>query len=141
MSVIGDLRAGLKANLDPIDGINVFPYFHPNPFPPLIHMWPSGEVDFHGAFAKGLVTYTFTVQALVDWTDDPGSQHLLDKFMGANDDYSVASAIESDVTLGGVADSVKVVNMTGHEPTLTGDNASRLTVTWTVEIFVNGSSA
>jgi hypothetical protein len=141
MSVVGDLRAGLRLNLKEnlSSGIQVSRYFLPNPTPPVVHLWPTGEINFHGAFAKGLVTYTFTVQVVVDWTEDGASQLMIDKFLDPSGADSVVTALESDPTLGGVSESVMVTTASGYAASLSQDNIPRLTVDWTVEVFVNAS--
>lgn len=140
-SVVGGLRSALRDNLkDNVLGVNVYPYYHPNPSPPLIHIWPSGEVNYHGAMQRGKVDYTFTVQVMVDWTEDGGSQSLLDTFYDPSGERSIVAAIESDRTLGGLAEEVQVTGAGPYEVLLTQDNRATLTVDFTVLVIVDGSA-
>ena len=61
MSIIGDLAAGLKTNLDTLD-INVSKFPRSNPIGNLIHLWPSDIPSYHRAMQVGLVEVVFTVQ-------------------------------------------------------------------------------
>lgn len=139
MSSIGDLAAGLKANLDTLD-IQVSKYPRSNPIGSLIHLWPSDIPAYHQAMQMGLTEIYFTVQLLFAYNDDAGTAARVYDYLEPTGSRSIRQAIESDRTLGGVADRVTVVSNSGLAPGVTLDNQPKLTSDWTVRILLNGSS-
>src|SRR5512134_776053 len=113
MSSIGDIAAGLKANLDAIDGVNVSKYPRSNPVGPLIHMWPSSTIVYHRANAMGLTEVEFTVQLSWPYNDDAGTASQVYSFIDPSGDHSVRQAIEADKTLGGFCDRLQVESCSG----------------------------
>ena len=139
MSSIGDIAAGLKANLDAIDGVNVSKYPRTNPVGPLIHMWPSDTIVYHRANAMGFTAIEFTVQLLWPYSDDAGSASQVYDFLEPTGARSVRAAIESDRTLGGAVDQARCESCSGLAVGVTSDNQPRLTAEWRVSIILNGS--
>jgi hypothetical protein len=140
VSTIGDIAAGLKANLDVIDGIHVSKYPRSNPVGTLIHLWPSEIPAYHEAMRRGLTTIVFTVQVIFPYNDDGGTASQLYAYLDPTGPKSVSAAIEADPTLGGVVDDTVCESTTGLAVTLTPDNQPRLTADFRVIVLYNGSS-
>lgn len=134
---IGAIAAGLKANLDTIDGINVSQIPRSNPVPPIIHMWPS-EITYHRAMQMGMSQVTFTVQLIYAYSDDTTAFNVYD-YLDAVGDRSVVAAIESDKTLGGAADTLQVDPTSGLALSVTATGEPRLTAEWTVTIYTGST--
>lgn len=140
MSSIGDIAAGLKANLDSIDGVNVSKYPRSNPVGPIIHLWPAEFPAYHRAMQMGLSEVVFTVQLLWPYTDDAGTAAQVYDFLEPTGTRSVRAAIESDRTLGGACDRVTVESCSGLAVGVTQDNQPRLTVNWRVTILLTDTT-
>jgi hypothetical protein len=139
VSTIGDIAAGLKANLDVLP-VNVSKYPRSNPVGPLIHMWPVDPLVYHRAMQIGFSEVNFTVELWWPYTDDSGTASQVYAFLDPVGDRSVRQAIEADKTLGGVCDRVQVMSCSGLAVGVTQDNQPRLTSAWAVRIILDGSS-
>src|ERR1035437_8784750 len=100
---VSDIAVALETALATIPGIQTFPYL-PDTFTPPVALVEIDEVQYHGAFAGGNVTHTFTVFVIVSRVSDRAAGQAVQGFMsqaGPNSPNSVQGAIEADVTLGG----------------------------------------
>lgn len=126
MAAITDLRDGLKANLETVDGLRVLAYA-----PSELSTSPAAVVSFlgaeqvrqaMGAFGGGLIEWEFAVEVFVADNGDPGrAEERLDELL---DSTSVPAAIETDPTLGSAADHAVVVGYGPYEwVSVNGQNA------------------
>lgn len=137
MSVtVADIREGLAANIATITDVQVSSYMLANPSPPSIHVFPAAA-EYTQAFNRGLDKWTFTVQAIVSASVDTAGQQLLDEFLAPTGDTSIRAAIESDRTLGGVAENLTVTGVSGYQ-LYADDRGANLGAEWTVEIWCSG---
>ena len=83
---------------------------------------------------RGTDKLTFVVQAIVGTIDSVGSQRLLSTYVQASGSQSVKAAIESDRTLGGIADDLRVTGYLGDAAILS-NGVEYLTGQWTVEVL------
>lgn len=72
------------------------------------------DVDFTGAFARGLDELMVTCRVLVGTADDRASQKLLDGYLSGAGAASLKAAIEADSTLGGACDDLMVLRVQGY---------------------------
>jgi hypothetical protein len=90
--------------------------------------------------AEGLHEVKMTVQVIVGFTTDQGSQATLDRYLETSGEYSVKAAIESErpapCTLGGVVQDLQVTSSSGYRlyPRQTGEAV--LGAEWTVVVQV-----
>jgi hypothetical protein len=134
-----DIRAGLRANIKAnIPNLQVSSYVLANPTPPGVHIYP-GETRFDLAMNRGLDEVDFIVQAFVAHTGDQGSQSYLDDLRDPTGDRSIKAAVESDLTLGGVAEDLRVVSLTEYRMLVTADNRALITTDWLVTVYVDSS--
>lgn len=103
------VRNGLKANLEAIKGIRVYELI---PTPPVAPAAIVGQLDFTFDLnnARGLDQANLDVIVLVQRLSERTGQNELDKYLAGSGDYSIKQAIESDRTLGGACDTLRVTS-------------------------------
>lgn len=72
------------------------------------------DIDFTGAFGRGMDELTVTCRVLVGTADDKASQQLLDAYLSGSGDASLKAALEADGTLGGACDDLMVLRVQGY---------------------------
>lgn len=141
-ATLAQVRKGIATNLGAISGVQVSPYMLSNPTPPMLYVFPD-EVDFDLTMHRGLDCFRLTIQAMIGFVGDEGAQTLLDTLIDPNDSSSVKKAVESDKTLGGVVDDLRVTKQTGYrlyEVPNVGrgmSSAQIIGAEWTVEVYVS----
>lgn len=140
MSVLADIRSGLRDNIKAyISDWQVSPYRLASPVPPGI-MIVRGEIRPHRAMQMGLVEYDLRVLAFVaDASDARMTQIHLDALLDPSGPSSMIAAIESDKTLGGVADDLVVQTIPEEQVLVGADNMGRVIAEWPVMVYVDGS--
>lgn len=120
-----------------IEWLQVVPDMELNPTTPSIDIYPGEDFAVYLGYGTANVEYTFVVRARVSTADSTAGKALLLSMMDRRDETSVALAILSDDSLGGVVDRVDVVSQTGYgmfaNPDPQGD--SLLGSTWTVRVY------
>lgn len=138
MSLLGDVRAGIAANLDSIEDVQISAYVLSNPTPPVIWVRPRPESStYHRAMGDGLSELVMLVQAYVGTPTDVGAQKHLDRFLDLTGPDSVKAAVESDKTLGGVADDLVVQECTGYLEYQRPDGSTALGAEWQVLVYAS----
>lgn len=137
MPTLAELREGLARNLSTIPGVQVSAYVLANPTPPAIEVAP-GPVDYDQAMRRGTDLWLFNLRAIVGLTTDKGAQMRLDRLIAPSGDESVKAAVESDVTLGGVAQSLHVVRCSGYQVYERQGGAPYLGAEWEVHVYATG---
>lgn len=132
------IREALAANLAALPGIQVSAYMLANPTPPAIHLYPAG-VEYDYSFRRGYDTWTLTVQAFVGLSSDIGAQQKLDSYLAPSGQLSLKQIAETDRTLGGIVESVRVVAASGYHTYIREGGGSVLGAEWQVEIFASGA--
>jgi hypothetical protein len=80
---------------------------------------------------RGADTFFFTVMLIVGRADDRSAQNSLDSFIVG--ETSIKAAIEGDRTLGGVANTCRVTDMSNYSSMNVGDTLY-LAASFTVEV-------
>ena len=96
MASLSSIRSGIATNLGNISTLTVFGFV-------------PDSIEYDTAMARGADTYTIPVFLYVSRVDAQDAQDTLDAFLASSGSSSVKTQIESDVTLGGVANSARVV--------------------------------
>lgn len=130
MATLKDIRAGLAANLEAIQGLQVSAYALSNPTAPCVEIVPA-DIEYDGAFGRGHDSWTVTVRVFVGMASDVGAQKRLDLHLASSGADSVKAAVESDATLGGAVDDCRVTTATGYR--VYGAEGRLLGAEWTVE--------
>lgn len=118
MSTVSDIRKGLADNLSAIEGLRVSDVMVDAPRPPQAVITPL-RVDYDLNARRGADEYQFVVTLLVGRADSRTAQNSLDAYVvGPN---SVKAAIEADRTLGGAANTCRVIEMRNYGAVSVGD--------------------
>jgi hypothetical protein len=120
MASISELRAGIKTNLATISGLRVSDYQPDNINPPVAIVFPI-SVDYDDTFARGMQTYTFSVQIIVGRVSERSGQNAIDSFISSTGTSSIKLAIESNKTLSGKAFDLRVTDMRNYGELLVGE--------------------
>lgn len=112
-ATIAELRAGLATNLRTIADLEVYEREGGMiNVPSAVVVTPT--INYHQSFgANSLIRYDFRVTLFVQSADAEQQNYDLDQYLDNGSPTSVRAAIESDLTLGGAADSLTV---TGFRP-------------------------
>lgn len=133
MPTISEIRTGLATNLATIPGLRTSAFVPDEPKPPIAVIFPE-NINFDTAFGRGLDTYTFTVQVIVSKVSDRNAQSNLDGYCNPDGPQSVKAAIESDKTLGGKIQDLRVTEARDYRAATINEN-TYLTVTFAVTVY------
>jgi hypothetical protein len=120
MASISELRAGIKTNLATITGLRVSDFQPDNINPPVAIVFPI-SVNYDETFARGMQTYTFSVQVIVGRVSERSGQNSIDAYISSTGTKSIKLAIESNKTLGGKAFDLRVTDMRNYGELLVGE--------------------
>lgn len=136
-----ELREGIAANLGDIAGLQESAYVLASTTFPAAQVSPD-EIDYDKTFQRGLDAYRFRVMVLVGSVSDIGAQKRLDGFLDPEGATSVKEAVESDKTLGGAAEDLRVTKCSGYRM-YERDKGSppALGAEWTVEVWAAGDGS
>lgn len=130
---IASIRAGLGANIATISGLRVSTYI-PDDLNPPVAVVSAPTITFDTAFNNGLTTYDFTVTVVVGRTSERTAQSKLDAYSDPSGASSIKAAIESDKTLGGASQTLRVTRTNGNSVVQVGD-AIYAAVEFTVAVY------
>ncbi len=107
--IISDIREGIKQNLSSIDGLRTYDLVPDVIVPPCVVV---GQLDFTFDLnnARGLDQANLDVFVIVQRFSERTGQDKLDKYLAGSGDSSIKAAIESDRTLGGACDTLRVTS-------------------------------
>ena len=134
MADIAAIIDGLGANLDTVDKLRVQTEILDTVPIPCAIVGPPTSIDFDEVMARGADIYTFTVRVLVARASERSAQRALFDYASGTGSKSIKTAIESDRTLGGAADSVAVTGAGGIGIYAYGE-ADYLGIEFTVEVI------
>jgi len=120
MTSIAQIRDGIAANLTTITGLRTTTTIPDNPQPPVAIIQPS-SINYDRAFARGLDEYNFVVTLIVGRASERQAQRLLDLYCDGTGSSSVKTAIESNRTLTGLIQDLRVVAMRNYGTISIGD--------------------
>ena len=119
---VSTIAAALQTSLNSISGLQTFAYL-PDSFSPPVAMVSIETIEYHGAFASGNVTHTFSVLVIVSRASDRAGIQSLEDYMSQAGANSIRAAIEADPTLGGVV-STTYVERSGPPASVTLDQTA-----------------
>lgn len=143
MTALADIRAGLAANLSAaITDAQITGYLMSSPTPPCFEIEPL-SVAYDKAMGRGHDEWRLTVRGIVSVTSDIGAQKRLDRWLKSSGGESVKAALESDRTLGGVCDDLRVEDIPEpayrHYASQSAPGANYLGAEWTVLVIASGA--
>jgi hypothetical protein len=133
MATISQMRTGLATNLATISGLRTAATMPDNPNPPIAIVMPQG-ISFDTSFGRGLDTYEFVVLVIVGRVDERTAQNLLDGYCNPTGATSIKTALESDRTLGGQAQDLRVTEMRNYSSVPVGE-VTYLAAEFVVSVF------
>jgi hypothetical protein len=113
MPTVTQIRAGLATNLATISGLRTSALIPDAPQPPIAVVIPN-SISYDTTFHRGFDTYSYTITLIVGRQSDRTAQNTLDGFCNPSGATSVKTAIESDRTLGSIAQSLRVTDMASY---------------------------
>ncbi len=120
MASITDLRAGLATRLGTISGLRTTTET-PDTISPPVAIVNVQNVNFDRSFQRGLDEYNFVITVIVGRVGERSAQRLLDSYVSSTGASSVKLAVESDKTLGGKCDSLRVTDMRNYGSLVIGE--------------------
>jgi hypothetical protein len=120
MPTFSELRTGLATNLATITGLRTASLIPDQVNPPIAIITPE-TITYDTAFARGLDEYNFTVLVIVHRVAERSAQSSLDAFCNPTGSTSIKTAIESDRSLGGKAQTLRVTDLRTYQALSVGD--------------------
>ena len=120
MATLSAMRTALASNLATISGLRTAATMPDQPNPPIAIVMPT-SVSYDTAMGRGLDTYEFTVLVIVGRVDERTAQNLLDGYCNPSGATSIKAAIESNRTLGGQANDLRVTEMRNYSSLPVGE--------------------
>lgn len=118
MASVASIRTALATAMSSISGLRTSATVPDAPRPPQAIVMPD-RIDYDLDMVRGADRFYFTIILLVARADDRAAQNNLDGYItGAS---SIKTAIESDRTLGGVVDTVRVTQMRNYAAVSVGE--------------------
>jgi hypothetical protein len=113
MATVSQIRDGLAANLATIAGLRTSATVPDNPNPPIAIVEPT-SVNYDTTFGRGLDEYLFKITIIAGRADERSGQNKLDGYCNPSGSLSVKTAVESDKTLGGVVQNLRVSGLSTY---------------------------
>jgi len=117
---VSAIRNALATNLATISGLRTSGDVPDNPNPPIAVVFLE-NVQYDEAFRGGLTTFNFNVMVVVSRADDRTAQRKLNGFISPDGESSIKSAVESDRSLGGLVQTLRLNAMTSLGSTTIND--------------------
>lgn len=129
-ATVGEITVGLKNNLATITGLRCMDYV-PDNFAPPCAVVLLESVDYQRAFAGGGAQHRMKVTVIVGRTSERAAQSSLDAYLSYGGNKSIRTAISSDLTLGGKAQTL-IVESADNIRMITQGDANYLAVDFSV---------
>jgi hypothetical protein len=120
MAQVTELREAIAKNLSRINGLRTVALIPEDPKPP-IAVVTFDRVEFDTSMGRGLDMFLFRVVAIVGRVNTRGAEQMLDSFLSGFGDSSFKAAIESDRSLGGKANDLRVTSGENVRELVVGD--------------------
>ena len=120
MATIAQIREGIATNLRTIAGLRTTDTVPDNPQPPVAIVSPS-SIQYDLSFQRGLDLHNFVVMIVVGRASERNAQRTLDLFCAGTGASSVKAAIESNRTLTGLVQDLRVTSMRNYGSTVIGE--------------------
>ena len=134
MASLTSIRNGLGTNLENISSLTVFKFVPDFVEPPTAVVGVVELIEYDITIQRGADKYEIPVFVYVSRVDAQDSQETLDGYLASTGSSSVKAQIESDVTLGGAANSCRVIEAK-EVGVYTINNIDYLGVEFTVEVI------
>ena len=109
MATLTGIRQGIGTALESITSLTVKDYVPDSIEPPTAVVGVVENIVYDSTMARGSDTYTIPIFLYVSRVDAQDSQETLDAYLAPTGSSSIKQAVDSDTSLGGACDSVRVV--------------------------------
>ena len=130
---VSSIRNKLAVNLSTVPGLRTSDYVPDDPKPPIAVIMPP-TIRFDTAMGRGLDEYEFIVTVIVGRQSERAAQRLLDSLCAPTGSGSVKTAVESDRTLAGNCQDLRVTEMRRISSILI-DQITYLAAEFTVQVY------
>jgi hypothetical protein len=113
MATVSQIRDGLATNLATIAGLRTAATVPDSPNPPIAIVEPV-SINFDTTFGRGLDEYLFKITVVAGRADERSGQNKIDGYCNPSGALSVKTAVESDKTLGGVVQTLRVTGLSTY---------------------------
>lgn len=134
MASLTNIRNEIKNNLANITSLSVYGYVPDSIEPPTAVVGVMEAIDYDASMQRGADRYDIPVYLYVSRVDAQDSQETLDGYLASAGASSVKAQIESDSTLNGEAQSVRVTSASNYG-VYNINNISYLGVEFIVEVI------
>ncbi len=134
MASLTNIRNEIKNNLANITSLSVYGYVPDSIEPPTAVVGVMETIDYDASMQRGADRYDIPVYLYVSRVDAQDSQETLDGYLASAGASSVKAQIESDSTLNGEAQSVRVTSASNYG-VYNINNISYLGVEFIVEVI------
>lgn len=117
---LNEVALGLAANVSQVPEVNPLDYV-PDAIPDNAFMVGEIDIAFDKTFGRGSDELTITCRLFTSRADDKSGQQKLRSFMMGGGITSIKKAIESDRTLGGACDDLRVTSARGNRLFVVGE--------------------
>jgi hypothetical protein len=130
---LAEIRQGLATNLATISGLRTSAELIDNPSPP-VALVSLESIEYDQAYQSGLTLYTFQITVIVGRAAERTMQRKLDLYMFPSGEQSVKVAVESDRTLSGACQDLRVVS-SGSVGSIQINDQTYLAAEFTVTVY------
>jgi len=114
MANLTNIRNEIKNNLANISTLSVYGYVPDMVEPPTAVVGVMETINYDASMQRGADRYEIPVFLYVSRVDAQDSQETLDGYLASSGSTSVKAQVESDTTLNGEAQSVRVVSASNY---------------------------
>jgi len=130
---IATIRSGIATNLATISGLRTESYLPDNPNPP-VAIVGLDSIEYNTAMQQGLTTLNFVVTVVVGRAAEREQQRKLDAYLQPFGSQSVKLAIESNRSLDGAIQDLRV-ERSGGMGSITINDQTYLAADFTVTVY------
>ena len=134
MASLTSIRNGIGANLESISSLMIYKYVPDSVEPPTAIIGVVESIEYDTTIARGADTYNIPIFLYASRVDAQDSQETLDSYLASSGSSSIKAQVESDQTLGGYAQSCRVVEADNYG-VYTVNNIDYLGVEFGVEVI------
>ena len=109
MASIRAMRQAIADNLSTVDGLRTAAIIPEDPKPP-VAVVIFDRIEYDTSFGRGLDMYLFKVVLVLGRVNTRGTEEALDGYLSGSGSTSLKAAIESDRTLGGEIQDLRVTS-------------------------------
>lgn len=114
MASLTNIRTELKNNLTNITSLSVYAYVPDMIEPPTAIVGVMDAIDYDASMQRGADKYEIPIYLYVSRVDAQDSQDTLDGYLASSGASSIKAQVESDSSLNGAAQSVRVVSASNY---------------------------